>query len=65
MQLKDDKSSEINTFIDKGKQISKEEYQIIFDLQNEKNKKLEDDLQNTYQQIQELNKQLMQLKDDK
>jgi len=65
MQLKDDKSSEINLLIDKGKQISKEEYQIIFDLQNEKNKKLEDDLQNTYQQIQELNKQLIEANHNK
>jgi len=63
--LKDDKFFEINSLIDKGKQISKEEYQTIFDLQTEKNKKLEDDLQNTYQQIQELNKQLIELKDNK
>jgi hypothetical protein len=65
IDFKNNKDMEIHSMIDKGKQITKEEYQIIFNLQNEKNKKLEDDLYNTHQQIQELNRQFILLNDNK
>ena len=57
--ISNEKNTEITSFIEKGKQLIKDEYQLIFNMQIENNKKLELDLQSSRSQIQELTNQLI------
>jgi hypothetical protein len=57
--LTNEKHNDITSFIERGKQIIKEEYQIISNIQLENNKKLEIDLQKAQLQIQELTNKLI------
>lgn len=57
--LTNEKHNDITSFIERGKQIIKEEYQIISNIQADNNKKLENDLQKAQLQIQELTNKLI------
>jgi hypothetical protein len=57
--ISNEKNTEITSFIEKGKQLIKDEYQLILNMQTENNKKLEHDLQTSRDKIQELTNQLI------
>lgn len=57
--LTNEKHNDITSFIEKGKQIIKEEYQLISNIQADNNKRLENDLQKAQLQIQELTNKLI------
>jgi hypothetical protein len=57
--ISNEKNTEIASFIEKGKQLIKDEYQLILNMQTENNKKLEHDLKSSRDKIQELTNQLI------
>ena len=57
--ISNEKNTEITSFIEKGKQLIKDEYQLILNMQTENNKKLEHDLKSSRDKIQELTNQLI------
>jgi len=59
--ISNEKNTEITSFIDKGKQLMKDEYQLILNMQIESNKKLELDLQESKSQMQESNAKIQEL----
>lgn len=58
--ISNEKNTEITSFIEKGKQLMKDEYQLILNMQIEINKKLELDLQESRLQMQESRSQMQE-----